>query len=171
MSTDTISPIPLPEQFSATIARSDALTSRIYVDGERKRVENDTPNGLEVVVCRPDLGVVYTLHPEEKTYFETPFIAEVVAYSPDDQRRWLLLGEETINGRQCLKYQVLRKGDTSGVVRELCYVDPDLGMRVRIVTFNRLGRHVLTCDYQDVHLGPPPPDLFDVPGSYTRVGG
>jgi hypothetical protein len=67
--------IPLPRQFSADVERSDGESSRVFHDGALSRIECYSHGATTVTICRPDRGVIYELHLEERSFYEIPFLA------------------------------------------------------------------------------------------------
>jgi hypothetical protein len=165
---------PLPRQFSAEIVRSDeGGRLRLFVDGPFQRSEDYTQSGQKcVAISRPNElgGVIYTLDNQRMTYEQVQYSkADFAAEANTDALcDWKVDGTERIDGRECLRFiGHYRWHSAQGY--QVCYVDTQTQMRRRMVTFDEAGEKCLTVDYLDAVVGPPDPNLFELPKGYKKV--
>jgi hypothetical protein len=169
MTNDWIRPIPLPEQYSAELGRSDGGVIRVFMNGSKRRVEMRHPGGqVQITIGRPDLERIYSIDPDRLTYQEYPVPGEALENpeGPDDDEEWRLIGEEQLDGQALDLYESRLRGREQPHARVL--VDPLSGIRVRTLTLNLAGEPVLTIETRNVKLGVPDDLHFQIPPGYTQ---
>lgn len=162
----------MPRQFSAEIIRSDGITAKIFIDGFLRRIEESTPNGIQIIIARPDNGVGWTLWPDRNMGCETPMSPEMVGKvgNPTDNLDWVLDGTGFIDGIECLRFVGYFPIDSQPQqFVEECYVDPATNMVSRCITYHQDGTPSLTVNYCSVIIGPPLPNLFEMPDGYELL--
>jgi outer membrane lipoprotein-sorting protein len=159
---------PLPTQYSCEIFRSDGKSSRVYVDGEKRRVENGVEAPTQINITRPDLGRVFILYPQQKTFLENeiPDDALSLVEKPNPDFAWETNGQEQLEGRVCEKFRAYSKKDKR--TKEVLWVDFKTRMRVRLVTYNLSGEPALTANYRNVVIGRVDESVFEVPEDYKK---
>jgi hypothetical protein len=141
----------------------------MYVDGWMQRIE--IPHQHMVVISRPDRGVMWQLDTEARTYRQAKLPEHLEdAFNPDMLDDWTKEGTEKIDGRRYLRF-VARSvhPDRAHAIREVCFVDPKTHIRRRITTFDKSGKGVVTIDWLNVVVGPPPREVFNIPEGYKRA--
>jgi hypothetical protein len=104
-----------PTRYSVDVVTTQkggkTFTMRMYVDGDRRRTEQDTANGRLVLILRGDLNLMYTIIVSRKAYRVRPLdpsllksldayeLAKGMLISPDK------VGTETVKGQVCDKYR------------------------------------------------------------------
>jgi len=86
---------------------------KVYVKGQRMRQELvDTSGQKQILVTNPAQSQTFMLYPETKTYMTIPAAATLSPAGQDEEalkkvgvRR--LIGQETINGYLCDKYEMV----------------------------------------------------------------
>jgi hypothetical protein len=127
-----------------------------------------------LVISRPDLGVIWHVDPERRTYREMPLPSMGEwPVDPAVEGSWELIGDETIDGVICDMYQVSipvprAPPDPTAVSIETIYVDRQTGMRRRVVTHSADGDPALVLDYQDALVAPPAATWFCLPPGLRR---
>jgi hypothetical protein len=173
MSHHRIAPIPLPAFFSATIVRSDGDAAKVWIDGPKRRAEMMVAGRcVSITIIRPDRGLMYSIDPMSRTYFEIPVgDAEVAVMEAnvEDDVEWELVGIADIDGRRYDEYEAWANDGECPFPRERICIDPETRMRKRITTINKRGQPVLTVNYEDAAVGPQTPDVFEVPTGYSRA--
>ncbi len=163
---------PLPPQFSAEIVRSDGDRTKVYLDGSMRRIEMYFQAGQSnIIITRPDKGLMWSLEPEAKTYSQSRLPKGLDRLlDPDTLCEWTLDGTAVIDGHQCRRFVGRYRGQTGpiGEAYELCFVDVKTQMRRRMVTFDLKGKRALTIDYLNSVVGPPPRAVFELPEGYKR---
>jgi hypothetical protein len=164
-------PIPLPLQYSAEIVRSDGLSSKLYLDGMKRCIE-DAVAGIttRIVIWRPDLGKSYVIEMATRTYFTVPFTPEFQAAASvdiEDDVEWEHADTESLDLRPVDIYDVFPLGGTCRRAR--VYVDTERHIRLKNITFNKLGKQVLTIETKNVVMGPPPASVFELPPGLQEI--
>jgi hypothetical protein len=162
---------PAPRQHTARIVRSDGGETTRYTDGLRTRVETEK-HGLprRIRIHRPDLGVVWTIHPEVRQYSERedPSRQGFQMMDPDQEMIWDEAGIEVIDGKTYTRYHGKLRG-TSGQSLYVRILDPRTGERRRAMNFGTHGQLALTVDTY-MEIGPPDPSVFELPTGLEKVG-
>lgn len=162
---------PLPKEYSASVIRSDGDRSRVYLRGDRRRVETEFSNRQRhVVIARGDLGVGW-LWQNADPWLETPMDWELVSgdVDPSTALDWKEHGSANVDGETCIHF---RGFADDGTMQEECFVLPS-GIRRRMITYRTDGGVGIVVDCVDVELGPPAVELFDLPknADVQRIGG
>ncbi|MDT5122484.1 MAG: hypothetical protein QOC96_1966 [Acidobacteriota bacterium] len=171
---------------------SNAFSRQTFIarDGERRREDYETPEGIKISSLELPTGI-YVLLPAQKLYAELKTDASVGAlgqasvppdFSPDKllnevrpEAHYEKLGAETVNGRATMKYRVTLKGKTGAgneiTTERLIWVDENLGMPIKsemTSTGNGAGGTHVTMELRDiketVDAG-----LFELPQDYRKV--
>lgn len=162
-------PPQLEQYYSTEIIRSDGISSRIFSDGLRQRIETYNQGSIPTVsISRPDLGVIWLLMSDSEQYQELQFNNQYGTFDPDSMLEWQAEGLESIEGVEYLRYRGLYKFADTGGAYELRYVDQNNGFCRRSVTFNKTGSKSLTVDWHSLSPEPPDPKMFDLPQGYTK---
>lgn len=104
-----------PTKYSVDVVTTEkagkTFTMHTYVDGDRRRTEQDTANGQLVLILRGDLNLMYTIIASRKAYRVRPLnpsllksldafeLAKEMLISP------YKVGTETVKGQVCDKYR------------------------------------------------------------------
>lgn len=163
-------PIPLPEQYSAEIVRSDGEFARVFIDGLMRRTEATVGGSRNIVISRPDLGEIYTVLPDCGAYMRSQLSDEMLSSLRQGEldEEWELVDFEVLNGEPVTKYRTYLPGSLHP--HKVVFVQPDTGIRLRTVTLNRIGAEVLTVDMTTVVIGAPSKELFEVPAGLNQIG-
>jgi hypothetical protein len=162
----------MPKRYSAKLVGSDGDHTMLYVNGWMRRLEFYPRIGRpNIVISRPDKGVIWSLDPQTKTYSQAKLPLHLEgAFDPDTLYDWTEDGTEIIDGRKCRRF-VGRyrgpKGPTEEV--EICYVDARAGMRRRVSAYDEKGKLVPVMDYLNAKVGAPPRNIFDMPEGFKRA--
>ncbi len=154
------------QYYSTKIVRSDGISSRIFSDGLRKRLEIYGQGSIPtIIISRPDLGVNWLLMLDGEQYQEAPFNDQYGTFDPDSMLEWQVEGLESIED---VSYRGLYKFTESVWVYELSYVDPNIGFHRRSVTFDKTGSKNLTVDCFSLSPEPTDPKMFELPQGYNK---
>lgn len=173
-----------PERYQATrvVTVGGEVEGRTFIarDGERRREEHEEGAGARVAYLYLP-GGSYLLLPAKKLYAELKTDAEGVERGPDvppdfspekllnesrPETAYERLGEESLDGRQVVKYRVTARSPGLAPVETLVWVDERLGMPVRSETTSAGAR--VTTELRDVREAIDA-GLFDVPPDYRKV--
>jgi hypothetical protein len=153
------------QEFSATIvstANGSAVSGTVRVSGDKLRM--DMPPA--VTILRNDKKVAWMLMADQKIYVEMPIDARSLATSmehvPGEISR-TALGSEVIGGRNTEKYEVTYRDHEQS---ETLYIWLSTELHFPLKSSARDGSW--TVEYTNVTDGPQPPEMFEVPGGYTR---
>lgn len=152
----------LPSVYSATVTHEDGRIERRYLCEDRHRIETVSVGTRPLIVIRrSDLGVVWSIHPQERIYFESKTAkvdANVAKLFPPVKLAWTELRRTRIDGRLYRHFRGI--GLTRhGRGEEHIYVDPESGMFRRGITLLRRIRNQI--DYSDIDLSRPNEELFE----------
>jgi hypothetical protein len=136
-------------------------TGEIFVKGAKVRQEISGPNGTQIMIFRSDLKVTWMMTEPEKTWLQ-------MAYLPSDNEfeewRWQkftnarFLGNDTIRGINCRKYQAVEDGKTT-----VYWVSEKLSLPVRI------ENQYETIEFINVRKCRLSDSLFEIPASYKKA--
>lgn len=166
-------PIPLPRQYSAQQAQSDEdAILTIYMDHGKQRTEETHGGVTTIQIWRQDLGSAYRIEIEgdSRAYFTIPITTELGAVAEADVEgdvEWEHVSTEPFEARTVDIYDVYEIGTARR--RSRIHVDCETGIRWKEVTFNKLGKEVLTIETKNVAIGPPPPSVFELPPGLKEI--
>jgi hypothetical protein len=154
--------VAIADDFSADMIISTRgekdVKGKIYMQGNRMRMElDDVGDEKAVTISRPDKKVVWILMPEEKMYMEQPFQEDpkMKEWTPSMEEQSKFIGNETVSGMDCKKYQVKGKETYYWISEKLNFPvktqDPDSTMVLK-----------------DIRIGNVPGGLFEVPKGYEK---
>ena len=158
-------PIPLPSQCFEERVYSDGMSDKVYTDGRKFRSDS-TENGITTInIWRPDLEMGYRIDWNNRTYTAIPMsieeMEETTSVDIEDDLEWEYVDSEELNARKVDVYDVFRKGESYRCAR--IFVDTETHIRWKKVTFNSLGKEVLTIETKNAEIGPPPDSVFELP--------
>jgi hypothetical protein len=166
-------PIPLPPQYSAEQSRSDKdAIRRIYVDRGKQRTEV-TQHGVSTIqIWRPDIGSAYRIEisGDSQSYFTIPITTEMLAEAEadmEDDIEWEHIGTESLDSHEVDVFDAFAKGESAR--RSRVYVDIQTHIQWKTITFNRLGKEVVTVETRNVMIGPPPASVFELPPGLKEI--
>lgn len=160
-------------EFSADMIQGQNVTiseGKIYVKGNKVRMENFTSRGTAITIIDLDTGKMALIHPSEKVYFETQATGFETLFpqshknSPDYAEK-KHLGTETINGYECDKYLYTLPGQTSAVTTK--WVSKKLGFPIKVIFPSPKGE--MTIEYSNIKEGGVDDTLFEIPAGYRKM--
>jgi hypothetical protein len=113
-----------PTEYSVDVVttrkKGPGLTMHMYVDGKKRRTEQETNNGKLVLILRGDIDMMYTVLVNRKAYrsraADPTLVKSLDAYGFSNGT--LLshdkVGTETINGQVCDKYRFSAATENTG---------------------------------------------------------
>lgn len=166
------------------------LTADVAKNGNDRRLSFKLPDGSDLIYLEHN-GVQYGIAPARKQYAElTPEATgfqihklmtpgQLVAYL-DRLRGIELVGDETLNGRNAVKYRYARTAQTSTTAGEVrtesfIYVDKDTGLPLRAELFSEASGNVqgvkgakVVAEMRNISTTVEP-TLFEVPAGLNKV--
>jgi outer membrane lipoprotein-sorting protein len=158
-------------EFSATMSTQGADTpgtqGKIYVKGNKMRLEFSHGHEAHISIMQPDKQLVWMLMPAEKIYMEMPMTPQTkgkMLELPKDKARTKLLGSETVNGYATDKYETVEQvnGQTS---KHYMWVAKKLGIPIKMTSLDG----AFSMEYQNIQEGGVPDTLFEVPAGYQKM--
>ncbi|MGH7136184.1 MAG: hypothetical protein ACREHD_10625 [Pirellulales bacterium] len=162
-------PIPLPLQYSAEIVRSDGDRIKVYLAEGKRRVELTVNGVTQITIWRADLGKFYGINLDAQTYTSHTITAEdeaTMSTDIEDDVEWQYVATERFGSHTVDVYDVFARNAEARHAR--MHVDSETHIRWKEVTFNKLGKEVLTIETQNVGIGPPPASVFELPPGLRR---
>jgi hypothetical protein len=163
-----------PSSYSATIKRSDGKLSKVAIHGDQRRIElfvsGGSPNSI--VVSDPTKRQLFSYDPGTRKCFVSrlPFGMLLLRDFIDRVSRFFGTKyfpekAEMVNGFTCTCFGLPRNGQ----IIERCWVDEDSGLTIRKQTYDLTGKPVLTINFIDIVIGPPPQEIFEQLHGYEFV--
>jgi hypothetical protein len=172
-----------PSQYSVdviTTRQSGApFLIRVYVDGAKRRTEQQTNNGRLVVILRGDVNMMYTIlvarglyrvsafDPKSLKSFDVSELAKEIGVNGER------VGTETINGEVCDKYHYssdagkeqgsTKSGESHLPTSGFIWVSQSTHLPVKSETATA------TTIWQNLNLGQQEPSLFVPPADYKLI--
>jgi hypothetical protein len=167
-------PEPLVEYSAETMTRTEGRLSlgKVYHAPYMERKEERIAGRPQVVITRMDLGVVWILMPNEKTYVELP-VRDAMGRSSDPaglEYKYTTVGPEFVDGTLTTKSAMEATGPDGTMYEGYIWVTRE-GILVKMVSGVRggLGGEFYT-ELKRLKTGPQPRSLFNVPDGYRRTG-
>jgi len=118
-------------------------------------------------ITRRDLKIIYMVYPDMKAYTEMP-IRETNAPASEYKAEVTKLGEETINGHDCIKNKVVVTCPDGSTRESTHWNAPDLNkFPIKIQLASKEGRAMILL-FNDVKLEKPDAAMFDPPADFTK---
>jgi len=109
------------------------------------------------------------LFPDTNSYVASPLTDDMLSVVETEGvgEQWEFVRDEVLDGETVKCFNAYLPGQSRPY--EVVYVQPETGIRVRAVTYNRNGDEVLTIETRNVVIGPPPKKVFEIPEGYEAV--
>jgi hypothetical protein len=169
-----------PTRYSVDVVTSQkagkTFTMHVYVDGDKRRTEQDTSNGLLVLILRGDLNLMYTILVSRKAYRVRPLdpsllksldayeLAKGMLISPDQ------VATETVQGQVCDKYRFSSapektKGsqETESATTGFIWISQSTHLPVMSQTADT------TTEWENLNLGSQDSSLFTPPSDFQPM--
>jgi outer membrane lipoprotein-sorting protein len=159
---------PAAEFSAVTVTRvgNHEQQGKLYVKGDKARMEGITSLGPSVSILRLDQRVMWIMLPGQKTYMEMPIDKAAFDQAlkvPEDQVTKKLLGAETLHGYETEKYEtVVKVGDKQ--IKSIMWISKKLGIPLRIESADKSFFQ----DY-DIQEGRVADALFEMPAGYRKM--
>ena len=159
-------PFSLPKQFSVMQiikVGGGEIVQKIFVDGDKIRVEGPTGVQQQINIIRKDKKTIYTLFPDERIYFEHPVKEETPLFDitpGDPAAKWTSVGTDMLQGVLCDKYLMESKAG-----KATFWIGKETGAPVQIIP----EKGNVLVEWKDYKVGPQPEELFVVPSNYQQI--
>ncbi len=137
------------------------ITGKIFVQGDKIRQEIVEEGEKQVMIFRPDKGVIWLITPDEEMYMEMPYQADnkrFEKWSPERESNARFLGNETVSGLACKKYEIQDDGE-----KTFFWVSDMIPFPVKVQYRNGVR------EYKSIKENALSDSLFDVPAEYTKI--
>jgi hypothetical protein len=157
-------------QFSAAMMIKDGakvIPGKIFVQDGKLRQEFNDKRGHTVTIVRPDLKVVWIILPQKQAYLELPLgrrLPGQFIQIPPHALSKRPLGQETVNGYEAAKYQVMVRGRLFPDIQDF-WVATKLATPIKMTA--KGGK--FSVDYQNIKEGAQPDRLFNLPPGYRKL--
>lgn len=161
--------VALAAEFSADskqiVSSNMTITGKTYVKGELERKETNGPTA-QIMISRPDKGVVWILKPAEKSYTEMKMrgpkgnMLEKLKQIPNFKK----IGTAKVAGYLCDKYTF---NDTKNNITGTAYISAQLSHELK-VDANMMGMKTML-ELKNIKEGNQAISLFSIPKGYKKV--
>jgi hypothetical protein len=144
--------------FVATSPGEKEGRGKIYMQGNKMRMEPETADGKAVTISRPDKKVVWILMEEEKMYMEQAYREDprTQGWTPAREAQSKFVGNETVSGLPCKKYKAAGREQVYWISEQIAFPvkmqDPDGTMLLK-----------------NIKIGKLPGSLFEIPSGYEKL--
>ncbi|MDA8306973.1 MAG: hypothetical protein M0Z81_09120 [Deltaproteobacteria bacterium] len=140
---------------------SQPLSGKIFVKGEKIRQETFGPNGVQIMIFRPDMKVTWMMFIPGKVCLQMPYVP-----SDNEFGEWAslksinvrFLGKETFRGIECRKYQTVEDGQ-----KTFYWISEQLSFPVKVESRDE------TMECTDIRRCKLEDSLFEVPATYKKT--
>lgn len=185
--------------FSATVMISRGIKGKpigpaqvlekIYASGNKTREEQMGGQGQQVMINRPDKGVIWVIMPGSKSYMEMPSAYQANMFRGAEAKikkmaGIKLVGTEKLNGYTCRKYMVTRlqpsidkqgkPGKSAPVTITFWYADKldsliKIGKEGTVQTAGGNQDRTQVIEFKDIKEGRQAASLFELPKGYKKM--
>jgi outer membrane lipoprotein-sorting protein len=158
------------EYSAVTVSKNSGheIQGKVFVKGEKERVEISSPKTAGVIILRRDKKVMWMLQPGQKSYTEMPLVQKDMAnsfYFPGEGVTKKLLGTETLNGYEAEKYEGTHVEDNGREEKFIMWISKKSRIPLRIESPDKS----FTLDYKDIKEGGVDDALFEMPVGYQKM--
>ncbi len=152
-------------EFSADIfivpKGDEPMKGKIFVKGDKVRQETSDEDETQVIIIRPDKKLTWMISPEEKTYVKMPYQSTDKTFeewTADKEKDAKFLGEETVSGMPCKKYEIIEDGEKTSL-----WISTQFPFPIKVEDSEMI------MEYKNIKLGPLEDSLFDLPMGYDQM--
>ncbi len=139
----------------------EALTGKIFVKDEKVRQETTEEGETQIMIIRPDKKLTWMITPDEKIYMEMPYQSEDKTFedwTAEKEKKAKLLGEETVSGLPCKKYESMEDGE-----KTIFWISKQFPFPIKVEDAE------VTMEYKNIKEGPIADSLFELPEGYQKM--
>jgi hypothetical protein len=169
-----------PTQYSVDVVttrkKGTALSMHMYVDGSKRRTEQETNNGKLVLILRGDIDMMYTILVNRKAYrsraADPTLVKSLDAYGFANGT--LLsrdkVGTETIKGQVCDKYRFSAATENTGDSEANKSAGSGFIWISETTHFPVMSKiNDTTTEWENLEVGPQDPSLFLPPADFQSA--
>ena len=139
----------------------EPMKGKIFVKADKIRQETTDDDETQIMIIRPDKKVTWMITPEEKTYMEMPYQSADKTFeewTAEKEKNAKFLGEETISGMPCKKYEVMEDGE-----KTILWISKQFPFPIKIEDPE------MVMEYKNIKLGELEDSLFELPAGYEKM--
>jgi len=139
----------------------EPMKGKIFVKGDKIRQETADEDEVQIMIIRPDKKLTWMITPEEKTYMEMPYQSADKTFeewTAEKEKNAKFLGEETISGMPCKKYEVMEDGE-----KTILWISKQFPFPIKIEDPE------MVMEYKNIKLGELEDSLFELPAGYEKM--
>ena len=139
------------------------VTGRMCVKGHKSRHEMKQGGRTMIMINRPDKNIAWSLMPQSKQYMGIPLNEEEMDNQPDNwdqdlKKEGKFLGQETVNGVKCNKYELHEENQTITY-----WISKKDNIPIRILS------NEMEVNYKNIKTGNISDALFEIPAGYHKL--
>lgn len=146
-------------------------TGKTYVKGDKSRTEITGGDKKSVTIVRGDKKLAWYIDPEKKMYMEMPMGDQQAMIGPEAEKMLeelgerKLVGEETVNGHPCDKYEFVYHDKNMG--KQTHWMSKKLGVMVKLEHHN--PNYPMSMELRNISEKNVSDSLFELPSGYTKM--
>ncbi len=137
------------------------ILGNVKIKGNKMRQEVMDEGEKQTLIVRPDMGVTWMIIPEEKMYMEIPYQSgnkTFEEWSTDKESKAKFLGDETVAGQPCKKYELVEDDVTT-----YFWVSKKMSFPIKVVDEDTI------MEYRNIKEGSVSDSEFDLPQGYEKM--
>ena len=154
-----------------TTTRGQESVGKLSMKGDKSRIEVTESGSTYVQIYRGDKSVFWGIDPAKKTYLEVPlpdsrpFLSGDLVETRADLGERKLVGQETVNGYKCDRYDFVYTDKTLGTMTQ--WVSTKLGIQIKME--HKKPSMSALMELKNIKEGGVPDSLFEIPSGYTKT--
>ncbi len=139
----------------------ELMKGKIFIKGNKVRQETSEEGDTQIMIIRLDKKVTWMIDPEEKTFTEMPYRSADKTFeewTAEKEKNARYLGEETVSGMPCKKYET-----TEGGEKTVVWISKQFPFTIKIEDSEMM------MEYQNIKLGALDDSLFELPAGYEKA--
>jgi len=149
----------------------DETVVKLSMKGNKSRMELTKAGTTTVQIYRGDKSVSWVLDSAKKTYVEMPmpdakpFLSGELDETMADRGERKLVGQETVNGYECDRYDFIYTDKTLGTMTQ--WVSTKLGIQIKMEQKHPSMSGLM--ELKNIKEGSVSDSIFDLPAGYTKT--
>lgn len=162
-------PFKMPKEFcvemEVTIPNGPKMTNKMFVSGQKSRMESKMGGQQMVMITRLDKRIAYHVMPSQKSYMEMQLPPQAPkTFGPPADATWQDLGSEKIDGVDCEKYEAtIQPEGAAQPIKMMHWIRKDNQ------TIMRVSSNGTITDWKNLKIGKQDTSLFEVPSDYKAM--
>lgn len=146
------------------------MKGKIYVKGEKMRMDMTMEGEKTSTITRIDKKIVWIIKHEDKMYMEMPsMVGTLQAGKVDEDLKKIAdkkkVGTEKVNGYKCDKYLITYKDKSMGKMTQ--WISKKLNYPIKMVYHSSYGD--MYTEYKNIKEGKVKDSVFEIPKGYEKM--